>query len=403
MKKQVAVLFGGRSSEHEISVITGLEIVAALDAEKYEAIPVYIDLRGRWFAGDALRDKSIYKSAPASLEDIPEVSLDVRPGKSCLQILDSSKSFSLFGKKDKAEIPIDVFYPAFHGQFGEDGCVQGLLEMAAVAYTGCDVRSSAIAMDKEVCKSLLKHYDIPSLPGIVVNKSEMRKDLPALRTKIKSGNGLESYPLFVKPVHLGSSIAVGKADNDSELDGALAAVFERDEQAIIEPCITNMMEINVSIMEGEDGPVASVVEIPVVSDGTLTYEDKYLRSGGGKKSGAKSSESQGMASLTRKIDPEDLDDSIKQAVINYALKAFDILGCAGIVRFDFMIDLDKGDGELYFNELNPLPGSLANYLWAKSSPNLLYSEMLDVAIEGSLRRFESKRSFKNDEGFRALA
>jgi D-alanine-D-alanine ligase len=399
MKKKVVVMFGGRSSEHEISIITGLEIVEALDTEKYQVLPLYIDLRGLWFVGDELRDKSIYNSLPSSLEKLQEVFLSPVPGASELQVISSpgEKSFSLFSKNKGDFIPVDVFYSAFHGQFGEDGCIQGLFELANVVYTGCGVNASAVAMNKSHSKSLLKSHGIASLPEIVVSKTEMMLDISALRNRIRSTPGLENFPLFIKPVHLGSSIAVGRADDEGELDGALAAVFERDEQALVEPCVQNLMEINVSVLEDLDGPRASVCEVPVASDNTLTYEDKYLRGGKGKKGAQQLS---GMAGLTRVIDPEDLDKGIKQVVQEHATKAFQILGCSGVVRFDFMMDLESGG--IYFNELNPLPGSLAHYLWAKSEPGLLYTEMLDICIEVALRNHERKQALRRDEGFRAL-
>lgn len=398
MKKTIAVIFGGRSSEHEISVITGLEAINAINTEVYDLLPVYIDLYGRWYCGEKLRDKSIYRNAPDSLADLKQVALMPISGKSELRVLNSSKGGFFSSAKEEA-IHVDVFFPAFHGQFGEDGCIQGLFELANVAYVGSDVTASAVAMNKVLCKAVLRDAGIPTLPDVIVNKKDFSKDLKAELARVTAQ--LSKFPLFVKPVHLGSSIAVSRAENEAELSSALVAVFERDQQAIVEPCVNNIMEVNISILEDKDGYRASVCEVPVASNKTLTYEDKYLRGGNkGKKGGVSDQRISGMAGLSRVIDPENLDSKIKEDVTSYALLAAKMLQTGGVCRFDFMIDLDLG--QLYFNELNPIPGSLANYLWAKSKPNFLYTEILTIMIESAERRFSAKQRLRRDEGFRAL-
>ena len=398
-KLQVAVLFGGRSTEHEISVITGQEVVKNLDTTRYTGIPVYVDQRGRWFSGEQLLDKSTYKNIPGSLDEMKEVALLPVPKTGGLTVIGGKRGFSLFGGGKPEVIPVDVFFPAFHGQFGEDGCVQGLFEMADVVYTGAPVLASAVAMHKNICKSALKANGIPVLPGIVVKKTAAQKGLAALRAEIRGTEGLGSYPLFVKPVNLGSSIGVGKASDDAGLDAALAKAFQYDYEAIVEPCVTQKLEVNVSVRESASGePVASVTETPVASEETLTYEDKYMR-GGGKKAGAANAP-QGMASLTRVVDPPDLEATIKKSVSEYAVHAYRVLNCAGTVRFDFMIDLTSG--KIYFNELNPLPGSMAHYLWDKSKPPVLYPQLLDDMIQRALARHEQRAGLQLDVGFKAL-
>jgi D-alanine-D-alanine ligase len=187
------------------------------------------------------------------------------------------------------------------------------------------------------------------------------------------------------------------AKDEEGLSSALAKVFKYDLTAIIEPCVTQIFEINVSVLDGAD-PIASVVEIPASQTGVLTYEDKYLR-GGGKKKGTPSRQ-QGMASLARKIDPEELDNEKKELVRNYAVKAYRTLGCSGVVRFDFIVDASKN--EIYFNELNPLPGSFAFYLWAKSKPQKLYTEVLSTIVDRAKERRALKVSLQRDLGFKAL-
>ena len=202
----------------------------------------------------------------------------------------------------------------------------------------------------------------------------------------------EQFPLFVKPLHLGSSIGVGPAADKKELKQRLVTVFELDSHALVEPCVSDLMEINVSVLGTAEGPRVSVVEIPVASEGTLTYEDKYLRGGKGDKGAPQRIE--GMASLTRVIDPEDLDSRLKEQVTSYAKQAFEALQCNGVVRFDFIVDVAAN--QLYLNELNPLPGSLSYYLWVKSSPRTLYTEMLNDIIDGGFSRYETTISLKRD-------
>ncbi len=400
-KKNVAVLFGGRSVEHEISIITGLEVISALDGQRYTAVPVYIDAQGRWWSGEVLLDRAFYKGLPDTYSQVREVALMPVPRVGGLTVLKSKgkAGFSLFGKGEEDIIPVDVYFPVFHGQFGEDGCVQGLFEMADVPYTGSGVLSSSVAMNKYVCKSVLHAHGIPVLPAAMVGKREVQKNLDGVRARILATKGLDDFPLFVKPVNLGSSIGVSKADNAAALDAGLAKVFQFDTEAIVEPCVVHKLEVNVSVLGGET-PVASVVEIPVASGDVLSYEDKYMRGGSAKGKAGGSQRIQGMAGLTRVIDPEDLDAGIKRAVTQHALDAYSTLGCGGVVRFDFMLDTDTN--QLYFNELNPLPGSMAHYLWAKCKPPVIYTEMLSRIIAAAFERKEQQAGLKRDLGFKAM-
>lgn len=403
VKKTIAVLFGGRSAEHEISVITGLEVLNALDPERYKVIPIYIDSQGSWWTGEALRQKDYYKNLPQSKTQVEEVIMSPVPSiKGFIKKVRREGFFSLLKTHEDVVVPVDVFLPVFHGQYGEDGCIQGLFELADVAYCGCGVLSSAACMNKYHCKSVLHAHGIPVLPAAVVQKEDARKDIARVKEQIYETKGLESFPLCVKPCNLGSSIAVSKVTNSQELDVALAKVFEYDYEAIVEPFLSKLLEINISVMENELVACASVVEVPVASSEILTYEDKYMRKGKGKK-GSKTNTNRldGMAGLTRVINPEDIPLNLKTAVKNYALEAFQILNCQGVVRFDFM--LDTSSNHLYFNEVNPLPGSMANYLWAKSEPILLYTELLNRIIDGALQRHSIKASLQRNLGFHALS
>lgn len=382
----MAVLFGGRSAEHEISIITALQAMQAFDPDKYIVVPVYVSPKGTWYSGNGLLNRSIYKSLDQNRSDIVEVTLLPKPGINALCICKK-------GIPTKEKIPVDVCFLAFHGQQGEDGCIQGLLELAEIPYTGCDVTTSALTMHKHFCKSVLVAHGIPTLPGACIAKNDAIKDLEGVCKKIASTKGLEQFPLFVKPCRLGSSIGISPAHDKESLHGALAKAFQYDDLALVEPLISKPLEINISIKDGETID-ASVVEIPLSGCpmGGLTYEDKYLR-GGSKQSGGGQ---QGMASLARIIDPQDLPKGIKEEITHHALEAYKVLQCSGIARLDFIIDT-KND-KIYFNELNPMPGSFAFYLW---SP-MLYTHLIDGMITQARARKASKLSLQSHIGFKAL-
>ena len=377
----LAVMFGGQSIEHEISVITALQAILALDPKKYKVIPVYLALNGKWYTGDKLFDRAFYRTLPGGYGDLTEITL-----------LPDPNVGGLTDRKTQETYPVDRCLLCFHGQFGEDGCVQGLLELADLPYTGSRVLSSALTMSKSHTKDLLQAHGIPVLPQVTIRKEEAIADLKTVRETIL--NTL-SFPLFIKPNHLGSSIGITKAVDQASLDRGLAKVFLYDSVALVEPYLGQLMEINVSVLDGEP-PQASVVEIPIASAEALSYEDKYLK-GGSKSSG---SGSQGMAGLTRVINPQDLDSEIKDLVTAYAKTAFRALTCSGVCRFDFMYDLQNR--RLYFNEVNPIPGSLAFYLWDQAEPRVLYTELLDRMIERCSTQKGVQRSLKRDFGFHAL-
>ncbi len=378
-KIPIAVLYGGRSAEHEISILTALQAIEAIDPIQYIVIPVYVALSGKWFTGKKLLEKSCYRSFEKQQHLLQEVCLLPNP---TIQGLLLCKD----GYPTQEKIAISACFLAFHGQQGEDGCIQGLLELAELPYTGCGVTTSAVAMHKQYCKALLHQQGIPVLPGTLVTKAETLQSLSETCKRILRVPELSQFPLFVKPCSLGSSIGIGVARNEPTLKAALANVFQYEDTAIVEPYVQELIEINISVLDG-DPPIASVVEIPIASAGVgaLSYEDKYLR---GDKTGG------GMANLSRIINPIELSDEIKQAVTQHALHAFTFLRCSGVVRFDFM--WDKPARRLYFNELNPIPGSLAFYLWEASSPPLLYTEIINRLLVRARTIRGKKLSFQRD-------
>jgi D-alanine-D-alanine ligase len=397
-KIRIAVLFGGRSVEHEISVISALQLMLAIDTERYEVTPVYIAPNGVWYTGRELLERSFYKNVPAALGTLQEVTLLPRPGVGGLTLVGrptGSLLSTLMGEPAQNIIPIDCILPVFHGQYGEDGCMQGLFELAGIPYTGSNVTSSAITMNKYICKMYLQAHGVPVLPALVILRDDAREGISEVCRWVVEQEHFTTFPLFVKPCNLGSSIGVSRVSSVEELPAALAKVFRYDTAALIEPCVTEIMEVNVSVRSVDGHAEASVVEIPVSQSGVLSYEEKYLRDGG-KKSG----QSQGMASLTRVIDPKDLDSSIRDAVIRYGQHSFSLLGCSGVARLDFIVDL--ASGQVFFNELNAFPGSCAFYLWAKSDPRVLYTKLIDDMIASAFTSFANNASLERNIGLKAL-
>ncbi len=382
MSIRVAVMFGGRSVEHEISVISGVQCMEAIDTRSYDIVPIYVAQDGRWYTGDVLFDKSFYRRLPSSIENAVPVTLLPHTSGGGFRFLDTMKP-----------LPVDVVFLAFHGTYGEDGCMQGMLELADIPYSSGGVLSSSVTMDKALCKVVLAHYDIPVLPWKEVARKDARLSWEGILTDICSW---QPFPLFVKPLSLGSSIAVSRAYDMASLESALAHVFRYDSRAIVEPCIEQLLEANISVVDG-DPPRASALEIPVATSSVLTYEDKYLRGG---KNKAKHSSGGGMADLVREINPQHLDPSIAEQVTAYALQAFSALHCGGVVRFDFMVDCK--DNNIYCNEVNTLPGSFAFYLWEKSQDKLLYPALLDTVIRQALKRRSEEKGVCTTIQFQAL-
>jgi D-alanine-D-alanine ligase len=310
----------------------------------------------------------------------------ISPHHGALSVGDSAKRDDI--------IPVDVFLPAFHGQFGEDGCIQGLFELADVPYTGSNVVASAITMNKYACKMFLKEHGIPVLPALLINRRDAQRHIEKITSDILGTEGFSTLPLFIKPCSLGSSIGVSRVANVEDLAPALAKVFRYDTHALVEPCVTEIMEINVSVRD-HCGIHASVIEVPVSQSGVLSYEEKYLR-GGGKKTG----QSEGMASLTRVIDPQDLDSELKEKARELAKQAFTLLGASGVARLDFIVDL--ATGALHFNEFNAFPGSCSFYLWVRSQPRVLYTTLINDMIQTALDHHATAASLDRNIGLQAL-
>ena len=379
--KTVAVLFGGRSLEHDVSVVSGLQILHALDSTRCAPTPVYIDQQLRWWIGDPLWHRDAFAGGGPDRAALTEVALSPGFGSSTLKpVGDRLVAF-------RTGVKVDVFVPVLHGTFGEDGAIQGLLELGGCAYVGGGVGASAVGMNKRFSKVIAQQQDVPVVPwiscerGVLDRGSRWLQDLP---NEVAAAFG---WPVIVKPCNLGSSAGVSVAATPEELVAGVLRVFEYDVEAMIEPFIENRLELNVAVA-GLDEPVASVTEMPLTSkDAALSFSEKYKKQGG-KSIGS----SEGMAGALRVLDPADVPEELRARAQRYATTVFAALGCEGISRIDFLIDADTGT--LYFNEINTLPGSLAFYLWSAAPHYWTITDLLARLIDRAERLRAAKRGLQ---------
>ena len=392
MKTKVAVLFGGKSVEHEVSVISGIQAIMAMDTEKYEIIPVYLTKENDMYIGSDIGDIAAYKDIKGLLARSNRV-VAVREGGRVRLVQYPHKTFG--GMKP---VDVDVVFPIVHGTNVEDGALQGFIKTLGIPFVGSDVMSSAVCMDKFVSKAVLKEAGVPVLDAKVYTLADYA-EMEGMMDDVEKVFG---YPVIVKPINLGSSVGIGVAADRGELTEAFDDAFAYASRVLVEHAISKLREINCSVLGDENEAMASECEEPISSDRILSYEDKYVNGGGGKKTGAKGSGSKGagMANLSR-IIPAELSPEKREEIRELAVKSFKALGCNGVARIDFMIDEETG--KLYFNEINSIPGSLAFYLW--EPVGVPYSELLDRMIELALKRarIEDSLTFTFDTNILANA
>jgi D-alanine-D-alanine ligase len=360
-KKRVAVIFGGISPEHEVSIITGLQVLENLDKEKFIGIPVYVSKNGELFTGDRLLKIETYRNLPA----IPQKAQRVQP------YLDSQlKGFQTVGGFLKKKfIDIDVIFPCFHGGVGENGAFQGFFELTNIPYVGSGVLASTTGMDKVVTKQLFEKAGLPITKYYWFYRSAWEKDQEKILAEIKQKLTL---PLFIKPANAGSSIGVAKVKNEDELKNAIEVALLFDRKVIAEEAFAGR-EINISIM-GNSGSAleTSVCEEVFLSKDLLSYADKYI---------SENSKSKGMASAKRKV-PADLLSEIETKIQSLAKIAYQTLDCSGLARIDFMINEKKN--QIILLEINTIPGSLSFYLWEPKG--IKFKDLLTLLIDLALER-----------------
>ncbi|MCL1872614.1 MAG: D-alanine--D-alanine ligase [Clostridiales bacterium] len=366
-KITVAIIYGGRSVEHEVSIISALQTLHALDKDKYQPLPLYISKQGRWYTGDDLLDLANYRNLDTLLDNCRQVIFS--PTHDQGQIIFLPKK-GIFQKMEYQAI--DVAFPVIHGTNGEDGCLQGLLELSGLPYVGPGVLGAAAGMDKIMMKACLKEAGLPTPDYTWFYGWRWKNEKEAVLREIEEKL---TYPLVIKPANLGSSIGIGRAQNDTQLTCAidLAATFSG--RILVEQAITPLREINCSVLGCPESLEVSVCEEPAAGEGILSFADKYLEGGG-----------KGMSSLSRRI-PADLPQEQQQLILDLAKKAFIALDGHGVSRIDFLVQADEG--KIYINEINTIPGSLAFYLWQPAGKD--FSQLTDELIHLALRRQREKQ------------
>jgi len=383
-KKVIAVVFGGRSVEHDVSILTGLQFIEALDPTKYQGLPLYVDALGQWWTGDPLRDRSKYPVSPNATGTLQQVYLDLAAPANDQPRL-TTREKGLLGEKTGV-IEFDLIVPAIHGSNGEDGTLQGLLEFAGIPFSGCRTLGAAATMNKEFAKAAARQHELNVLPELTVEKPGKGSFLEpdALDKGLTAALGVDPFPLIVKPSNLGSSVGVSKAENLDELIAALMAVFRLDKSAIIEPFVANLVEYNIAVRRTPGGDIqTSAIERPLSKAGVLDFKNKYLAGGapGGPK--LNSGPSEGMASLNRVLNPPELTEAQETQIRSTSATIFSALDLAGSVRIDFLCD--SKTGELWFNEANTIPGSFAYFLWEAAAEPLSFLALASDMIDEGLR------------------
>ena len=371
MKIKVGVFFGGKSVEHEVSVISGIQALNAFDREKYEAIPIYITKENEMYTGEAIADIGNYKNIPELLKKSIRIFFICEQGRLNMVQYPEKK----FGNSIVDHI--DVAFPVVHGANVEDGSLQGFLRHYNVPMAGCDVTPAAVSMDKYVMKTVLKDNDIPVLDCVTLHVREYEKDEEAAYRKVEHNI---AYPVIVKPVNLGSSVGIKVAKDREGLCEALQYAYEFGQKVLIEKAIMNLREINCSVLGDYESAQASECEEPISSDEILSYEDKYVAGNKGA--------SEGMRTAKREL-PANLTPELREEIRTLAVKTFQALDCSGVSRIDFMIDKDTG--KVYVNEINSIPGSLSFYLWEIMGKP--YAELLDDMVKLALKREREEGNF----------
>lgn len=363
MKTNMAVFFGCRSVEHEVSVISAVQAMNAIDRKKYEVIPVYVTKDGEMFTSPLLFDIESFKGNLDELVKKCEQVIFIR-----LKNKTVMRSFASGLFKKCRDTVIDLAFPIVHGTNCEDGTMAGYFEFLNLPYISCDIISAAVGMDKAVFKSVLKSAGLPVLDCMTFRSREFSADKEHFIREIGKKIG---YPLIIKPANLGSSVGITKVNSESELESAISLAASFAEKILAERAIENLREINCSVLGDADSCIASVCEEPFMHDEILSYADKYEGN----------SKSKGMASLGRKI-PADISEELSEKIRGLSVDIMKATGSSGVVRIDYLLDSESG--EVFANEINTIPGSLAFYLWEASG--IKYTELIDRLCDIAFKR-----------------
>lgn len=363
MKLTLGIMFGGQSVEHEISIISAIQAMEALDKEAYEIVPLYLSKESHLYSGDVLKNLSAYKD----LKKLEKMATLVSMARVNNQVVVKPVKKSMFFKSRN----IDLVIPIVHGRYTEDGSVVGFCQTLKVPFVGSDVIAAAIGQDKVLFKHVLENSKLPIVPWFYFYKRKYLQNKEAILAQAKT----LGYPLVVKPATLGSSIGIGIAENDKQLVDVIESAIMYDQKILIEKKIENLREINCATLEEKGDYKASVCEEVMKQDEILSYRDKYQSK----------SKSKGMASTSRVI-PAEIPESLKERIQKLALLTSEVLNVSGVVRIDFLYD--EGADEVYVNEINTIPGSLAFYLW--QAEGISFSELMDRLIQAAIARLREQ-------------
>ncbi len=376
--QRIAVIVGGLSSEHDVSVLTGLEVLEALDPAKYEGFPVYVGLDGQWWVGDALRERGNYIPDAALKRKLTRVSLNVghayEGGRWVLRDVGGGSMLS----KPKT-FAFDMVIPALHGTWGEDGTLQGVLAAERIPFAGGGVDAMSLTINKMWTLGAAAQAGLPTPPTMIVAKGD---DLDEALDKWRG-----DYPVFIKPNFLGSSIGARVAKTAEDARAALGEVFRLDHAALVQRCVPNLVEYNVAVRRQPDGTVVtSAIERPLRKEESYTFKDKYLS--GDMASKLRGGSNPGLVNATRVLHPPELSNGRGEKIRSWAVQLFEALDLAGAPRLDFLCD--EKTGELWFNEVNPLPGSFGYFLWEAATPAVGFSQLLDDMLTEARNRVRSR-------------
>ena len=377
-KMNIAVFFGSRSCEHDVSIVSALQCIEATKAAGFNVTPVYISRDGLWYTGEPLENIETFREFNPMTKGITRVTLDVTNAGDLWAW--PPQRAGLFAKVPAPLCHIDCVIPVFHGWHGEDGTIQGLLEMANIPYASSGVLGSAIGMDKIAMKQILRGAGFPVLDFVWFTREQLKKERQAVIERVEKEI---KYPAFIKPAALGSSIGVSRAKNREELERALDVAASYDRRILVEVGVVHPVEINCAAVGYGEDVRASVCEMPVPSsnDTFLDFWQKYLRN-----ASTKGEDSRGMKSLSRVV-PAPIGDELTGRIQTMTCDIFKLLDCCGTVRVDFI--LDQND-MLFVNEPNTIPGSLAFYLWKASG--LDFPKLIEKMVEDALRAHADKNS-----------
>lgn len=350
--KTIAVIFGSRSTEHDVSVVTALaSIVKPLELSKqYKVEAIYVAKNGAWYWDDKLKDISLFSGGGIQdfLHKTQPASVQFDGGMTLV------KASGIAGRKTSRKI--DVVFPATHGTYGEDGSLMGLLRMANVPFVGCDMDASVLAMDKVLAKLTAIESDLPTSKMVFTDKTSFERDP---RTFADQAEKTLKYPMFVKPAHLGSSIGISRVKTRPELDNALEVAFHYDDKVLVEEEVTDLIEVTLPIM-GNDELTPALLERPLThAEDFFDFETKYMQ--GGKKGGSGKGKGGAKGAQGYSELPAQLPAPLYKKAETLGLDVYRALGCSGIARVDMLINSKTGN--VYFNEVNPLPGGLYQHNW----------------------------------------